>query len=120
MAQQLPADAPMSNWLPVSPGAFNIMLRVYGPAGTVEDNTYVPPGIQERLCPGLCLSGVCFQLLFAPIISGRSKEVLHGAKARSDHRRHFVALDVSRDREDAAVGNGRREGVQTRYQAILQ
>jgi len=45
MAQQLPAGVPMANWLPIPAGAFNIMLRVYGPEGSVEDNTYVPPGI---------------------------------------------------------------------------
>jgi hypothetical protein len=44
MAQQLPAGVPMANWLPIPPGAFNIMLRVYGP----EDSTYVPPGIEKR------------------------------------------------------------------------
>ncbi len=48
MAQKLPAGVPMANWLPIPPGAFNIMLRVYGPEGTVEDNTYVPPGIETR------------------------------------------------------------------------
>jgi hypothetical protein len=50
MAQQLPAGVPMANWLPIPPGAFNIMLRVYGPEGTVKDppNTYVPPGIEKR------------------------------------------------------------------------
>jgi hypothetical protein len=48
MAQQLPAGVPMANWLPIPRGAFNIMLRVYGPEGTVADNTYVPPGIQPR------------------------------------------------------------------------
>ena len=50
MARQLPAGVPMANWLPIPPRAFNIMLRVYGPSpgGTVADNTYVPPGIQER------------------------------------------------------------------------
>jgi hypothetical protein len=48
MAQQLPAGVPMANWLPIPPGAFNIMLRVYGPKGTVADNTYVPPGIEKR------------------------------------------------------------------------
>jgi hypothetical protein len=47
MAQQLPAGVPMANWLPIPPGAFNIMLRVYGPGGTVETNDYVPPGIQK-------------------------------------------------------------------------
>jgi hypothetical protein len=48
MARQLPAGVPMANWLPIPPGAFNIMLRVYGPEGSVKDNTYVPPGIQKR------------------------------------------------------------------------
>ena len=48
MARQLPAGVPIPNWLPIPPGAFNIMLRVYGPEGTVKDNTYVPPGIQKR------------------------------------------------------------------------
>jgi hypothetical protein len=48
MARQLPAGVPMANWLPIPPRAFNIMLRVYGPEGTVKDNTYVPPGIQTR------------------------------------------------------------------------
>jgi hypothetical protein len=50
MARQLPAGVPMANWLPIPPGAFNIMLRVYGPTpgGTVADNTYVPPGIYRR------------------------------------------------------------------------
>jgi hypothetical protein len=48
MAQQLPAGVPMANWLPIPAGAFNIMLRVYGPEGSVEDNTYVPLGIFRR------------------------------------------------------------------------
>ncbi len=48
MARQLPAGVPMANWLPIPRGAFNIMLRVYGPQGSVEDNTYVPPGIEKR------------------------------------------------------------------------
>jgi hypothetical protein len=48
MARQLPAGVPMANWLPIPAGEFNIMLRVYGPEGSVEDNTYVPPGIQKR------------------------------------------------------------------------
>jgi hypothetical protein len=50
MARQLPAGVPMANWLPIPPGAFNIMLRVYGPTsgGTVADNTFVPPGIKKR------------------------------------------------------------------------
>ncbi|HEY2886687.1 MAG TPA: DUF1214 domain-containing protein, partial [Rhizomicrobium sp.] len=48
MARELPAGVPMANWLPIPSGAFNIMLRVYGPQGTVEAGTYVPPGIRER------------------------------------------------------------------------
>jgi hypothetical protein len=48
MARELPAGVPMANWLPVPPGAFNIMLRVYGPEGSVADNTYVPPGIEKQ------------------------------------------------------------------------
>jgi hypothetical protein len=48
MAQQLPAGVPMANWLPIPAGAFNIMLRVYSPWGSVEDNTYVPPPIEKR------------------------------------------------------------------------
>ncbi len=48
MARELPAGVSMANWLPIPPGAFNIMLRVYGPEGTVKGGTYVPPGIQER------------------------------------------------------------------------
>jgi hypothetical protein len=48
MARTLPAGVPMANWLPIPRGAFNIMLRVYGPQGSVEDNTYVPPGIEKR------------------------------------------------------------------------
>ena len=47
MARQLPAGVPMANWLPIPAGKFNIMLRVYGPEGSVEDNTYVPPSIQR-------------------------------------------------------------------------
>jgi hypothetical protein len=48
MAQHLPAGVPMANWLPIPAGAFNIMLRIYGPEEPVEDNTYVPPGIKKR------------------------------------------------------------------------
>lgn len=35
----------LANWLPIPDGPFNVMLRVYGPQGSVEDNTYVPPTI---------------------------------------------------------------------------
>lgn len=48
MATQLPDDVPPANWLPVPPGKFNIMLRVYGPDGSMVDNTYVPPGVVGR------------------------------------------------------------------------
>lgn len=45
MSQELPAGVPEANWLPTRNGPFNIMLRVYGPEGSVKDNTYVPPAI---------------------------------------------------------------------------
>jgi hypothetical protein len=48
MAQQLPVGVPMANWLPIPAGAFNIMLRIYGPEESVEDDTYVPPPIEKR------------------------------------------------------------------------
>jgi hypothetical protein len=47
MATQLPWGVPAANWLPIPPGPFNVMLRDYGPTGTVADNTYVPPGIKK-------------------------------------------------------------------------
>jgi len=47
MARQLPPGVNPANWLPIPPGPFNIMLRVYGPQGSVENNTYVPPGIAK-------------------------------------------------------------------------
>jgi hypothetical protein len=45
MARQLPAGVPAANWLPIPPGPFNMMLRVYGPAGDVAKGIYVPPAI---------------------------------------------------------------------------
>lgn len=45
MTQTQPDGVPFANWLPIPRRAFNIMLRVYGPEGSVSDNTYVPPGI---------------------------------------------------------------------------
>jgi len=49
MSPDSPPDVPAANWLPVpSTKPFNIMLRVYGPEGSVADATYVPPSI-ERL-----------------------------------------------------------------------
>jgi len=43
-----PRGVPEANWLPVPDGPFNVMLRVYGPEGSVADATYVPPGIVRR------------------------------------------------------------------------
>lgn len=45
MAAELPPGVPPANWLPVPRGPFNVMLRVYGPDGSVADDTYHPPGI---------------------------------------------------------------------------
>jgi hypothetical protein len=45
MFPDLPEGVPASNWLPVPRGQFNIMLRDYGPAGRVSNNTYVAPPI---------------------------------------------------------------------------
>jgi hypothetical protein len=47
LAQQLPAGVPYANWLPIPKGAFNIMLRVYGPEGKVAHNAYIPPAIRR-------------------------------------------------------------------------
>jgi hypothetical protein len=47
MARDLPAGVNPANWLPIPAGSFNIMLRVYGPEGRVENNTYVPPAITK-------------------------------------------------------------------------
>jgi hypothetical protein len=48
LARALPDGVRKANWLPVPKGAFNIMLRVYGPEGSVADDTYVPPAIARR------------------------------------------------------------------------
>ncbi len=47
LARQLPSGVPAANWLPIPPGPFNVMLRDYGPLGSVLDNKYVPPRIQK-------------------------------------------------------------------------
>jgi len=47
-AKDLPAGVLEANWLPIPPGPFNIMLRVYGPEGSVTNNTYIPPAINRR------------------------------------------------------------------------
>ena len=38
---------PLASGLPIPDRAFNILLRVYGPEGSVGDNTYVPPAIDR-------------------------------------------------------------------------
>jgi hypothetical protein len=48
LSAQQPIGTPPANWLPILPGKFNIMLRVYGPAGSVADNTYIPPAVQKQ------------------------------------------------------------------------
>ncbi len=48
LATRQPADVPVANWLPIPSGKFNVMLRVYGPEGSVEDATYIPPAVQRR------------------------------------------------------------------------
>jgi hypothetical protein len=48
MSVQQPSGVPTANWLPIPPGKFNIMLRVYGPEGEVANNTYIPPAIQKQ------------------------------------------------------------------------
>ena len=47
-ARDLPAGVPEANWLPIPKGPFNIMLRVYGPEGSVANATYIPPAINRR------------------------------------------------------------------------
>jgi hypothetical protein len=48
LATSLPPGVPAANWLPIAGRPFNIMLRVYGPEGSVADNTYVPPAVQRN------------------------------------------------------------------------
>lgn len=43
--RQLPPGIPPANWLPAPQGQFDVMLRVYGPEGSVATNDYVPPGL---------------------------------------------------------------------------
>lgn len=47
LATELPSGVPAANWLPIPSRNFNLMLRVYGPQGSVANDTYVPPAIQE-------------------------------------------------------------------------
>lgn len=46
IARKKPSGVPEANWLPVVKGEFNVMLRLYGPEGNVED--YEPPAIKKR------------------------------------------------------------------------
>lgn len=41
-----PPNIPIANWLPCPRGQFNLMLRVYGPEGSVANDTYIPPAIK--------------------------------------------------------------------------
>jgi hypothetical protein len=45
MSTTKPKGFPEANWLPVSTRKFNVMLRDYGPEGSVLDGTYVPPPV---------------------------------------------------------------------------
>ncbi len=46
LAAARPRGVPAANWLPVPDGRFNVVLRVYGPEGTVAAGSYVPPRIR--------------------------------------------------------------------------
>jgi hypothetical protein len=45
IAREKPKGIAPANWLPVGKGAFNVMLRVYGPEGAVAHDDYTPPAI---------------------------------------------------------------------------
>jgi len=45
MSVAKPDGFPEANWLPVGRRPFNVMLRDYGPLGTVLDGSYVPPPV---------------------------------------------------------------------------
>ena len=47
-----PTAAPIANWLPVPVGPFNLMLRIYGPKGSAQDGSYIPPGIKWKILGG--------------------------------------------------------------------
>ncbi len=47
-----PTKAPIANWLPVAPGPFNLMMRVYGPQGSAKEGTYYPPAIKWEMLGG--------------------------------------------------------------------
>lgn len=45
--QNTQPTAHVANWLPVPPGQFNLMLRIYGPTGTALAGTYLPPEVLQ-------------------------------------------------------------------------
>lgn len=45
MSPTLPKGVSKANWLPVPKGPFNLMLRAYGPQGSLLDNAYIPPPV---------------------------------------------------------------------------
>ena len=54
MSTTAPADKKQKpNWLPIPSGPFNIMLRDYGPEGSVLAGTYVPPPVTRSACNAL-------------------------------------------------------------------
>lgn len=46
IAKRRPRGVPKANWLPVPAGNFNLMLRDYGPEGSVKAGEYVPPAVK--------------------------------------------------------------------------
>lgn len=46
IAHRRPRGVPAANWLPAPRGKFNLMLRVYGPEGSVAAGKYVPPAVK--------------------------------------------------------------------------
>jgi hypothetical protein len=47
LAPEQPEGVPFANWLPIPKRHFNVMLRVYGPEGSVSTNQYVPPAVER-------------------------------------------------------------------------
>ena len=46
-ATKKPDGVAEANYVPVLPGKFNLMLRVYGPTGNTQNPSYVPPAISR-------------------------------------------------------------------------
>ena len=46
LAHKRPKGTPKANWLPIPNGPFNIILRAYGPQGSVARGDYTPPPIR--------------------------------------------------------------------------